>query len=75
MDVECRHQLWHTDEKRYAQASLCEYPYETKRHNIAELTEFYKSRGLSEKLVNELVEKVTDLYKQPTPEEAPLAED
>ncbi len=62
LTVFCRHDGWHSDEKRYAQASSMEMPYETQRHDIKLLLNFYKEQGVNDKLLKSLEIKIREIY-------------
>lgn len=69
MVVYCRHDGWHSDEKRYAQASSRESPHDTKRHDVELLLEFYGQKGANSRLLQMLRQQIEHLYQQQKPEE------
>lgn len=73
MVVYCRHDGWHSDEKRYAQASSA-YPHDTRRHDVESLLDFYGQQGVNSRLLQMLRQQIEHLYQQPTPEELDLEE-
>lgn len=69
--VYCRHDSWHNDERRCAQYVEIWYSskYESKtttlhRHNVESLLDFYSQQGVSGKLIQELKDKIGELYKK-----------
>jgi hypothetical protein len=72
ISVYCRHDGWHTDEKRYAQVSSEELPYNTSRHDIELLLDFYRQQGVNSRLLQMLRQQIEHLYQKPTPEELDL---
>lgn len=72
MMVYCRHEGWDGDGKRYAQANSIELPYNTRRQDIQVLLKFYQEQGVKQGLLNDLRQKIEQLYLQPIPEELDL---
>lgn len=67
--IYCRHEEWHSDDKRFAQCSTPDIIYtDTFRHPIPVLLEFYEKQGVKPELLASLKEKLEDLHSKPVPE-------
>jgi len=69
LKIYCRHSEWPLDKNRYAQVIGLEGPYDTERHDVNLLLDFYREKGVKSELINDLKQKVEEHYQKPTPEE------
>jgi len=65
----CRHPDWSDDDKRFAQRVLDDNYNTTIRHNIDELVAYYKKLGVRDNVLAQLRDKVSEIYKEPSPQE------